>query len=250
MAKPLRIPPQSLETEKALLGALMIRPDAMNDITDQLSPDAFYAEKHRILYRAMLALWGKNEPIDIESVRAKLADSNHLESIGGVSYLADLASEVPAASNAAHYANLVQKKYVLRSLIDAGEFVAELGFDEATELDDTLDKAEKKVYEIAHSSTLSKFVSVKETLTDAWERLEHLQENKGELRGIPTGFKDLDQLLAGLQKSDLVILAARPSMVKTALALDIARMTSVVHEKSVVIFSLEMSSQQLVDRMV
>ena len=250
MAKPLRIPPQSLETEKALLGALMIRPDAMNDITDQLSPDAFYAEKHRILYRAMLALWGKNEPIDIESVRAKLADSNHLESIGGVSYLADLASEVPAASNAAHYANLVQKKYVLRSLIDAGEFVAELGFDEATELDDTLDKAEKKVYEIAHSSTLSKFVSVKETLTDAWERLEHLQENKGELRGIPTGFKDLDQLLAGLQKSDLVILAARPSMGKTALALDIARQTAVKHGTTVGIFSLEMAAQQLVDRMV
>ena len=250
MAKPLRIPPQSLETEKALLGALMIRPDAMNDITDQLSPDAFYAEKHRILYRAMLALWGKNEPIDIESVRAKLADSNHLESIGGVSYLADLASEVPAASNAAHYANLVQKKYVLRSLIDAGEFVAELGLDEATELDDTLDKAEKKVYEIAHSSTLSKFVSVKETLTDAWERLEHLQENKGELRGIPTGFKDLDQLLAGLQKSDLVILAARPSMGKTALALDIARQTAVKHGTTVGIFSLEMAAQQLVDRMV
>lgn len=250
MAKPIRIPPQSLETEKALLGALMIRPDTLNDITDQLSPDAFYAEKHRIIYRAMMALWGKNEPIDIESVRAKLAESNHLEGIGGVSYLADLASEVPAASNAAHYANLVQKKYVLRSLIDAGEFVAELGFDEATELDDTLDKAEKKVYEVAHSSTLSKFVSVKETLTDAWERLEHLQENKGELRGIPTGFKDLDQLLAGLQKSDLVILAARPSMGKTALALDIARQTAVKHGTVVGIFSLEMAAQQLVDRMV
>ncbi|MGH7141405.1 MAG: replicative DNA helicase [Minisyncoccia bacterium] len=250
MAKPIRIPPQSLESEKALLGALMIRPEALSDIVDQLSPDAFYAEKHRIMYRAMLALWTKNEPIDIESVRAKLAEGNNLESVGGLSYLADLASEVPAASNAGHYANIVQKKFVLRSLTDAGEFVAELGFDEAAELDDTLDKAEKRVYEVAHASTLSKFVSLRDTLSDAWERLEQLQENTGELRGVPTGFKDLDALLAGLQKSDLIILAARPSMGKTALALDIARQSAIKNGTVVGIFSLEMSAQQLVDRMV
>jgi len=250
MAKPLRMPPQSIESEKALLGALMLRSDTMPDVADALSPDAFYSEKHRIIYRAMMALWSKNEPIDIESVRAKLADSNQLESIGGVSYLADLASDVPAATSAGHYAGLVQKKHVLRALTDAGEFVAECGFDEASELDETLDRAEKKVYEIAHGSTSAKFVSLKQSLAGAWERLEHLQENKGELRGVPTGFKDLDSLLAGLQKSDLVILAARPSMGKTALALDIARQTAVKHGTTVGIFSLEMSSQQLVDRMV
>ena len=128
MAKPLRVPPQTIESEKALLGALMIRADSMPDIVDALSPDAFYAGKHAIIYRAMLALWTKNEPIDIESVRAKLADQNQLEQVGGVLYLTELASNVPAASNARHYANLVQKKFVLRSLTDAGEYVPQLAF--------------------------------------------------------------------------------------------------------------------------
>ncbi|MDO8518499.1 MAG: replicative DNA helicase, partial [bacterium] len=213
-------------------------------------PDAFYSEKHRIIYRAMLALYIKNEPVDIESVRAKLADLGSLESIGGISYLADLVSEVPAASSAKHYAHQVQKKFMLRSLIDAGEHVAELGYNEAEEIEETLDRAEKKIYEVTSTPTLSKFVALRETLHDAWARLEHLQEHKDELRGIRTGFRDLDNLLAGLQKSDLVILAARPSMGKTALALDIARQTAVHHGTTVGIFSLEMSAQQLVDRMV
>ncbi|HEX8993981.1 MAG TPA: replicative DNA helicase [Candidatus Paceibacterota bacterium] len=246
----LRVPPHSTESERALLGALLIRAEAMHDIVDILAPDAFYSEKHRIIFRTMLALWGKNEPIDIESLRAKLADHNSLDSIGGVSYLAELASDVPAAGSAKHYANIVQKKFVLRSLIDAGEYVAELGFDEAGEVDDTLDRAEKKIYEVAHNSTLSKFVSLRESLADAWARLEHLHEHKDEMRGVPTGFTDLDGLLAGLQKSDLIILAARPSMGKTALALDIARQSAVKHGTVVGIFSLEMAAQQLVDRMV
>ena len=248
--KKLRVPPQTLETEAALLGALMIRPEGMFEVSDVLSPDAFYSEKHRIIYRAMMALYGKSEPIDIESVRTRLADQNQLEQIGGISYLGQLVSEVPAASNARHYANQVQKKYMLRALIDAGEFVAELGYEEAEELDETLDKAEKRIYEVTSSPTLSKFTSLKETLTDAWARLEYLHEHKDEMRGVRTGFRDLDNMLAGLQKSDLIILAARPSMGKTALALDIARQTAVSHGTVVGIFSLEMSAQQLVDRMV
>ena len=139
---------------------------------------------------------------------------------------------------------------MLRSLIDAGEHVAELGYNEAEEIEETLDRAEKKIYEVTSTPTLSKFVALRETLHDAWARLEHLQEHKDELRGIRTGFRDLDNLLAGLQKSDLVILAARPSMGKTALALDIARQAAVQHGTTVGIFSLEMSAQQLVDRMV
>jgi replicative DNA helicase len=246
----LRTPPNSTESEKALLGALMIRADAMADVTDAISAEAFYSEKHRIIFRAMLTLWGKNEPIDLETVRARLKEESHLENIGGLSYLTALASEVPAASNARHYANLVQKKYMLRSLIDAGEYVAELGFEESSDIEETLDKAEKKIYEVTATPTLSKFVSLRESLTDAWARLEHLQEHKGELRGIRTGFRDLDNLLAGLQKSDLVILAARPSMGKTAFALDIARQSAIEHGNVVGIFSLEMDSQQLIDRMV
>lgn len=246
----LRLPPQSVESEKALLGALMIRTEGMSEATEVLSPDAFYSEKHRIIYRAMLALWGKSEPIDIESVRARLADEGLLEQVGGVQYLAELAADVPAASNARFYASQVQKKFMLRSLIDAGEFVAELGYDEAEELEETLDKAEKKIYEVTSTPTLSKFQSLRESLTDAWQRLEHLHEHKDEMRGVRSGFKDLDNLLAGFQKSDLIILAARPSMGKTSLALDIARQAAVQHHVTVGIFSLEMSAQQLIDRMV
>jgi len=247
---PLRTPPQSLESEQALLGALMIRQEGMSEVTDILSPEAFYAEKHRIIYRAMLALSGKSEPVDVESVRAKLADQGELEQVGGVAYLANLVADVPAASNARHYAGQVQKKFMLRSLIDAGEFVAELGFDESEELEETLDRAEKRIYEVTSTPTLSKFTSLRESLSEAWSRLEHLQEHRDELRGVRTGFRDLDSMLAGLQKSDLIILAARPSMGKTSLALDIARQAATQHQTTVGIFSLEMSAQQLVDRMV
>ena len=246
----LRTPPQTLESEKAFLGALMIRPEAMAEAVDAIHADAFYSEKHRIIYRAMLSLWQKNEPIDVESVRSALSDQKQLEPVGGVMYLAELAAEVPAASNARHYANQVQKKSMLRNLIDAGEYVAELGYDEGEELEEVLDKAEKKIYEVTATPTLSKFTPLRESLTEAWARLEHLQEHKDEMRGIRTGFKELDNLLAGFQKSDLIILAARPSMGKTALALDIARQTAVHYQTPVGIFSLEMSAQQLVDRMV
>lgn len=247
---PLRMPPQTLESEKAFLGALMIRPEGMAESADAIAQDAFYAEKHRMIYRAMLELYQKNEPIDVESVRAKLQDRSELESIGGVSYLAELAAEVPAASNARHYAMLVQKKHMLRNLIDAGEYVAELGYDESQDLDDTLDKAEKKIYEVTSTPTMAKFTPLGEQLKDAWARLEHLHEHKDELRGIRSGFKDLDNMLAGFQKSDLIILAARPSMGKTSLALDIARQAAIQHGAVVGIFSLEMAAQQLIDRMV
>src|SRR3989344_3018727 len=246
----LRMPPQTLETEKAFLGALMIRPEGMVESSDTISPDAFYSEKHRIIYRAMIALYGKNEPIDIESVRAKLQDSGRREGVGGISSLAELAAGVPAASNARHYAGQVQKKFMLRSLIDAGEFVAELGHDEANDLDETLDKAEKKIYEVTSPPTLSRFTSLNESLKEAWTRLEYLHEHKDEMRGVRSGFKDLDNMLAGFQKSDLIILSARPSVGKTALALDIARQAAVQHGTTVGIFSLEMSAQQLIDRMV
>lgn len=246
----LRTPPSSLESEKAFLGALMIRPEGMAESVDAIHADAFYSEKHRIIYRAILALWQKNEPLDIESVRGMLSDQKQLENIGGIQYLAELAAEVPAASNARFYATQVQKKSMLRSLIDAGEYVAELGYDEAEELEEVLDKAEKKIYEVTATPTLSKFTPLRESLTEAWARLEHLQEHKDEMRGVRTGFKELDSMLAGFQKSDLIILAARPSMGKTALALDIARQSAVHHQTHVGIFSLEMSAQQLVDRMV
>ncbi len=245
-----RVPPQAIDAEKALLGAIMLKSDCMYDISDMLSVDKFYVEKHRIIYKSMRELFIKSDPIDILSVSARLKANKDLERAGGESYLAELVNTVPATANAHHYADLVQKSATLRGLIDAAEFIAELGFDESSDLEEVLEAAEKRMYEVTDAPTLHKFVSMQESLGEAWERIDHLHKSGDELRGVPTGFKDLDKLLAGFQPSDLIILAARPSMGKTALALDIARQTAIQHNTPVGIFSLEMSSQQLVDRML
>ncbi len=247
----LRIPPQSIDSEKAVLGSIMLRKDAIHEIEDIITPESFYVDKHAIIYQAMLDLHLKHEPIDMLSLSTKLRERKMLEKIGGNQYLADIVSVVPSSTNVKHYAEIVQKKYVLRSLINAADYMSELAFEESDEhLDDILDTAEKTIFNVVSSPKNQKYVSMKEALPEAYERLEKLHEHKGMLRGIPTGFRDMDNMLSGFQRSDLIILAARPSMGKTALALDIARMTSVLHDKSVVIFSLEMSSQQLVDRML
>lgn len=249
--KSVRIPPQSIDSEKAVLGSIMLRKDAIEEVEDVISPESFYVDKHRMIYQAMLDLHLKHEPIDMLSLSTKLREKKQLEKVGGNQYLAEIVSVVPSSTNVKHYAEIVQKKYVLRSLIDTADYLSELAFEESDEhLDDILDTAEKKIFNVVSSPKNQKFVSMKEALPEAYERLEKLHEHKGMLRGIPTGFRDLDNMLSGFQRSDLVILAARPSMGKTALALDIARMSSVLHDKSVVIFSLEMSSQQLVDRML
>jgi len=238
----LRIPPQSIPSEKAVLGSIMLRKEAMHEVEDMITPDSFYVEKHKMIYRAMLDLSVKNEPIDMLSLSTKLGEQK---------LLAEIVNEVPSSTNVKHYADIVQKKYVLRSLIEAADYVSELAFEEGDDhMDDILDMAEKKVFSVVSSPKNPKYVNLKDALPEAYERLEKLHENKGMLRGLPTGFKDLDTMLSGLQKSDLIILAARPSMGKTTLALDIARMAGVTHEKSVLVFSLEMSSQQLVDRML
>jgi len=247
----IRIPPQSIPSEQAVLGSIMLRKDAIHEIEDIVNADSFYVEKHKLIFQAMLDLFLKNEPIDMLSLSTKLSEQKLLERIGGNQYLAEIVNVVPSSTNVKHYADIVQKKYVLRSLIEAADYVSELGFEEGDEhMDDILDLAEKKIFSVISSPKSQKFVNLKDALPEAWERLEKLHEHKGMLRGLPTGFADLDNILSGLQKSDLIILAARPSMGKTTLALDIARMSSIVHEKSVLIFSLEMSSQQLVDRML
>ena len=245
-----RVPPQSIELEKALLGSVMMRPDAINYIIDIASADSFYSEKHRLIYKAMLELFTKNDPIDLLSLTSRLKELGLLEQIGGRSYLTELVNTVPAATNAKHYAEMVHKKYIMRSIIEAADDIAELGHDEARDLDEIIDAAEKRIYDVTSVPTLHKFIELRETLGTAWERLDHLHKSKDALRGIRTGFRDLDNMLAGFQKSDLIILAARPSMGKTALALDIARQAATQFGTPVGIFSLEMSSQQLVDRML
>lgn len=246
----LRVPPQNIDSEKALLGAIMIKPDALHEINDVISPDSFYAEKHRIIYNSMLGLHTKSEPIDLLSLSSKLKESKSLEQIGGSSYLAELVNGVPSAANASHYAGIVQKNSTLRNLISVGDQIAEMGYMEDVDIEQTLDSAEKKVYEVTNSPGTHKFTSIAQSLDDAWDRIDQLHNSDDEMRGVQSGFPQLDNVLAGFQKSDLIILAARPSMGKTALALDIARQAATKHNTPVGIFSLEMSSQQLVDRML
>ena len=247
----IRIPPQSLDSEKAVLGSIMLRKDAMHEIEDVINPDSFYAEKHKMIFRAMLDLSMKNEPIDMLSLSTKLGEQKLLEAIGGNQYLAEVVNVVPSSTNVKHYAEIVQKKYVLRSLIEAADYVSELAFEEGDDhMDDILDLAEKKIFSVVSSPKGQKFTNIKDALPEAWERLERLHEHKDALRGLPTGFKDLDNILSGFQKSDLIIIAARPSVGKTTLALDIARMSATLHDKAIAIFSLEMSTQQLVDRLL
>jgi replicative DNA helicase len=248
--KDLRIPPQSLEAERALLGSIMLRPEVMYDVMDIVQKPMFYSEKHRMMWSNMTGLHIKNTPIDLLSLSNKLKEVNELEMIGGMSYLTEVVNSVPSSTNAVYYAQIVQKKYMMRQLIEASEHIGNLGFDESGELEEVLDKAEKKIFEVTNYTGGGKFVHLKDTLVEAWDRIEKLHNTQGELRGVPSGFKGLDNKLAGFQKSDLIILAARPSVGKTSLALDIARKAATTHNIPVGIFSLEMSSQQLVDRML
>ncbi len=246
----LKIPPQSIEAEKALLGSVMIRGEAMHDVTDIIGEKSFYSNQHRQIWGVIFELHSKSTPIDMLSISARLKEKGKLEEVGGMSYLTEIINTVPSSSNATHYAEIVEKKHVMRELLRAAEVITGLGYEEESDLHDLLEKAEKELYGVTNKTGSHKFVALKDTLTEAFERLEHLHHTRDELRGVPSGFPEIDNKLAGFQKSDLIILAARPSMGKTALALDIARKAAINHKVPVAIFSLEMSSQQLVDRML
>jgi len=245
-----RVPPQSLESERALLGALLLKPDAIHDVADLVRPESFYAERHRIIFEAMLELSQRGEPIDLLSLGEKLQNKGLLERAGTKSYLAELVTASPAPGNFGHYAELVSRKHLMRSLIDASYRITESAYDESQDTAAVLDQAEKEVYAIGNASAAHKFIAISEKVEGAWERIEAMSKNEGGIRGVPTGFAALDDLLSGLHPSDLVIIAARPSIGKTSLGLDIARHAAVRHNVPVGIFSLEMSSEQLVDRML
>ncbi len=246
----LRVPPQNIDSERALLGSVMLRPDAIIDVIDLINAETFYVEKHRLIWQGMLNLFSKSEPIDLLSLSSRLKEKGFLEQTGGTSYLADLINTTPSAANIRHYAEIVHRKFMMRQLIGAAESINSLGYDETEELEMLLEKAEHELYQLTNHGGVKKFIDLKDALPGIWEHLERLHHNKDEIRGIRTGFRELDDKLAGLQKSDLVILAARPSMGKTALALDIARQTATLHNTPVCIFSLEMSSDQLIQRML
>lgn len=249
-AKDLKLPPQNIDAEKALLGSVMMRGEVLHDIADIVSAESFYSPQHKAIFEVLFELHTKSTPIDLLSTSARLKERGQLDNVGGIAYLTELINTVPSSTNAHHYADIIQKKHVMRDLIRAAESINGLGYEEELDLHEILEKAEKSLYGVTNKTGSRKFIELKDTLHDAWERLDHLHKTRDELRGVPSGFPDLDNKLAGFQKSDLIILAARPSMGKTSLALDIARKSAVNHKVPVAIFSLEMSSQQLVDRML
>jgi len=245
-----RIPPQALEAEQSLLGSLLLDPNTVIRVADMLNTDDFYKKQHRAIFQAMLELFAKHEPIDVLSVAGLLKDANVLEDIGGRSYLASLMNLVPTPTHALQYAKLVKRKKILRELIGASHAIAELGWSEGEDVDQLLDEAERRIMKISQQTMNEEFFQIRHLLGEAYERIEKLAKHESGLRGIPTGFPDLDNMLSGLQKSDFVVLAARPSLGKSALAFDIARSVAVRAGEPVGLFSLEMSRDQVVDRFI
>ena len=245
-----QLPPQSLDGESSVLSAILIDTDAIVKVADILSPDSFYDKTHQMIYEAMLELYTKNQPIDVITLTENLRRHKKLKTIGGAAKLAELSSVVSTAANVVHYAQLVADAYTKRKLISLTAEISAQAFDESKEAKDVLDLAEQRVFAVSQVHSGASFLPLKDTLVESFERLDELQRSGGELRGVATGFADLDRLLAGLQRSNLVILAARPGMGKTAFALNIAHHAAVSDHKKVGIFSLEMSKEELVDRLL
>ena len=245
-----KLPPQNIDAEQSVLGSLLLDQNAIVKIADTIAPEDFYKDIHQLIYQAMLDLFEKREPIDILSLANRLAERQQLELVGGRTYLADLTTTVPSASNVVSYASIVQKKATLRRLLYASQEITQMGWDENEDVDVVLDKAEQKLFGISQKFLKQNFISIRSVLSATFERIDKLHKGDGRLRGVATGFVDLDNILSGLQNSDLIVIAARPSVGKTTLALDIARHIAVVEKKPVGIFSLEMSKEQLVDRLL
>lgn len=245
-----RLPPQNLEAEASVLGGIMLDKDAIIKVADTLFPDDFYHDKNRLIYETMLDLYEDKASIDVLTVSNKLEEKKQLEMVGGLGYLTSLVNSTPSAAHVVHYANIVQRKGTLRKLIHAASEIVTSAYGEAEDLDMLLDSAEQRLFAVSQRSLKQNFIPLTAVLHETFDRIDELHKEKGKLRGIPTGFADLDNLLGGMQKSDLLVLAARPSMGKTAMALDIIRHVGVKEKIPVGIFSLEMSKDQLVDRLL
>ncbi len=245
-----RLPPQSIEAEQSVLGSILIDRDALIEVADFLKPEDFYRQAHARVYAVMIDLSERREPIDIVTVAEALDRSGDLEAIGGRAYLGTLSNQTPTAVHAAQYARIVERKAVLRNLIGAAGKIAGIGYEDPAEVAEAVDRAEAELFAVSQRRVSAGFSPLKGLLHEAYDRLDYLHEHRGEINGIRTGFQDLDSLTTGLQKSDLVILAARPSIGKTSLALNIAEFAAARDRKSIGIFSLEMSKEQLVLRLL
>lgn len=246
----LRVPPYSKEAESSVLGSLLIDKHAIIAVAEILLPEDFYETAHRLIFEACLSLYEERSPIDILTVSDKLKKKKTLKKAGGSSYLAELASQVPTAAHVEHYAKIVKDLSTRRNLISIASKVVEMSFDEGVSSDELLDKVESQIFSISQRHVFRTFTPVREALAESFDRLDELHKQAEGLRGVPTGFKDLDDVLAGMQRSNLLILAARPGVGKTTLALNIAQNLAVGYSRPVAIFSLEMSKEELVDRLL
>jgi replicative DNA helicase len=244
-----RLPPQSLDAEQAVLGALLVSPDGMSRVVDLLDADSFYRKAHQVVYAAMLDLFDHNEPIDIVTISQYLKDDGKLENVGGRQYITDLALSVATTANLEYYAKVVQEKALLRNLIKAGTEIVGSCYEEP-DADIALDKAEHMIFTLAQRRSMNQLVHIRDIVESSFQKIEERYENRESLSGVPSGFYDLDAMTSGWQPSDLVIIAARPSMGKTAFVLNIAQHCAVEAGLPVAIFSLEMSKEQLVQRML
>lgn len=245
-----RTPPHNSEAEQAIIGAIFLEPSALTTASEILMPDDFYRTAHLKIFTAMLDLSEKGEPVDIVTVTSELADKKLLEEVGGLQYLSDLADAVPTAANIEYYARIVEEKSILRRLIRTATVIVTDGFNSEDDVEVLLNDAEKSILEVANRKNTSGFRNIKDVLVNVYDNIEVLHNRKGDVTGIPTGFVDLDHMTAGFQRNDLIIVAARPSVGKTAFALNIAQNVATKTDENVAIFSLEMGAEQLVMRML
>ncbi|SHN33327.1 replicative DNA helicase [Gracilibacillus kekensis] len=245
-----RTPPHNMEAEQAVLGAIFLEPDAISSASEILIPEDFYRASHQQIFRVMLELADKSEPIDIVTTTTSLANTQQLDDVGGVSYLSDLASAVPTAANMVYYCKIVEEKSILRRLIRTATDIVTDSFSKEDEVEEVLNESEKRILEVSNRKNASAFKNIKDVLMDVYDNIDQLHKNKGEVTGIASGFRDLDRITSGFQRNDLIIVAARPSVGKTAFALNIAQNVAIKTDENVAIFSLEMGADQLVSRML
>lgn len=246
-----KVPPQNIDAESSLLGSILIDDEVITTVADKISAKDFYEKRHGTIYNAMLRLYEKHKPVDLLTLSSALADADDLEMVGGSSYLTELTNAVPTAAHGEHYADIVAEKAMRRKLIKASEDIVNLSFgDGTTSVQEILEEAEKRIFSVSQRTLKQDLVSIEQVLAEGFDRLDDLHKNKGRLRGVRTGWRDLDNKTAGLQRSDLIILAARPAMGKTAVALNLAQNVALREKQPVLFFSLEMSKDQLVDRML
>ena len=245
-----KIPPQNIDAEMSLLGAVLIDDEVIADASEVVAANDFYDKRHATIFGAMMHLYEQHKPIDLLTLTNELKKKDQLDAIGGSAYLSELTNYVPTAAHATSYAEIIGQKAVRRRLIKASGEISEMGFDEETSTQELLEKAEAEIFSVSDQSLKQDLVPIESILTESFDRIEELQRNKGQLRGIRTGYRDLDNMTAGLQRSDLIILAARPAMGKTALVTNLAYNVATIDRMPVLFFSLEMSKEQLIDRML